>query len=208
MLRSLVLVVLATLAHAQIEQRDRAPLSLASNSILAAAAQIDLSAQAPNVAALLAEDAKTNKTVYRVGAVLPTRATIEDFSGTVTEEGTVYRLQVTSPGALGMGINFNKYALPEGATLHMYTPDGTTVRGAYTDANHKHYGGFAITPVPGASLVLELFVPSGGHAALEVESVVHHCDPARFEPPNLLIQPARSRILTVRISLVQTRTPR
>ena len=137
MLGSLFLVV------AQVEQHERTPLSLASNSILAAPAQLDLSARAPNVAALVAEDAKTNKTVFRVGAVVPVRATIEDFSGTVLEDGVLYRLQATSPGALGMGINFNKYSLPKGATLHMYTPDGAKVRGAYTDANHKHYGGFA-----------------------------------------------------------------
>jgi hypothetical protein len=161
---------------AQVELHG-SPLSFQTNALLAAAAKLDLSARAPNVAQLVAEDAIANKSAsggYRIGAVLPVRATIDDFSGTILEDGMLYRLQATSPGALGMGINFKTFALPTGATLHMYTPDGATVRGAYTNANHKHYGGFAITPVPGASLVLELFVPEGGKATIEVESVVHH----------------------------------
>jgi hypothetical protein len=116
-----------------------APFSLSTKATLAAPTVVNLKAQAPNVAALVAQDANSTKENYRVGVVMPHTATLEGhFSGTMLEEGTLYRLEATSPGALGMGVNFRTFQLPEGATMHMYTPDHSKVRGAYTTANHKH----------------------------------------------------------------------
>ena len=59
----------------------------------------------------------------------------------------------------------------------MYSGDKKVVRGAFTDWNHKPKGNFAVTPVSGDVLVVEVVVPVAAAAkpiAVVVGSVVHH----------------------------------
>ena len=78
--------------------------------------------------------------------------------------------------ALGMGINFKTYQMSAGAELFVYSErQPGTVRGSFTAANHKLYGGLSVMPVVGDTVVVEVFAPDGVSApVVEVESIVHH----------------------------------
>jgi len=85
-----------------------------------------------------------------------------DNSGTwdVLEDGSrVWRLGITSKGALSINLTFNKYKLPDGAKLFIYTPDKSQVIGAFTSYNNQDDGYFATTLIQGESVIIEYYEP-------------------------------------------------
>jgi hypothetical protein len=136
-----------------------------------------------DIAALIAEDSsnKSRKDEVggmRVGVLVEVNADLADFTSDALADGTtIHRLAVRSAGALGMGVNFDKFQLPEGAQLFIYSADKSVVRGSFTAWNHKPTGDFAVTPVPGDTLIVEVVVPAsaaGEPIAVVVGTVVHH----------------------------------
>jgi hypothetical protein len=87
----------------------------------------------------------------------------------------VWRLEVTSPGAFSLGFEFELFHLPEGAALYLYDPARQNMFGAYTAANHRPDGGFAVEPFPGDRAILEVVVPPDvvGEPELIVGAVIH-----------------------------------
>jgi lysyl endopeptidase len=73
----------------------------------------------------------------------------------------VWRLGLQSPGALSINLTFDRYRLPPGAELYVYTPDRSGVIGAFTDYNHQEDGWFATTLLTGDAVVVEYFEPAG-----------------------------------------------
>jgi hypothetical protein len=83
---------------------------------------------------------------------------------------------VASPGAQAVQPLFDAFHLPEGARLFAYTPSNNYVAGAFTARNHTRSGAFAIAPLPGDALVLELHLPAGvpqQGLQLHVYSLIH-----------------------------------
>ena len=151
---------------------------------------LDLADSAPDVDSLLAQDDdaaqshQRRRKSLRVGALVGARASLRNFSSVETAAGgKLFRLEVTSPGALGLGLNLRRFHLPAGAKMFVYRSDGSDIHGAFTAANHKSYGGLSIVPTKGDAAIIELFVPAGTDpmaASLELESVVHHYRDALF----------------------------
>lgn len=72
--------------------------------------------------------------------------------------GRVWRLQINAPGATDLNFGFNKFNMPQGATLHIYSPLNGYFQGPYTKT---HQQGQLWTPViPGSIGIIELYVPS------------------------------------------------
>ncbi len=69
--------------------------------------------------------------------------------------GRLWRMKIRSEGALSLNIIFKKFMLPEGGKLFIYSPDKSTVLGAFTYKNNKPSGIFAVAPVPGDEIVVE-----------------------------------------------------
>ena len=92
---------------------------------------------------------------------------------TLPDGGRVWRLALRAPGATSVGLTFDRYALPEGAALFLYTPDRSVVRGAFTHENNKARGGLATAPIRSSAVVLEYHEPAGvvGQGALSVGSL-------------------------------------
>lgn len=89
--------------------------------------------EAPDVAALMAEDDARGQRPYRYGA--PIEVSIDMASGGAWEQRDdqlVWRLRIHSPGALSLGLEFERFALPAGGRLYVYDPAGETVLGAFT----------------------------------------------------------------------------
>ena len=81
-------------------------------------------------------------------------------SWTYLSDGSrVWRLKVTSTGAQALLPYFNKFYLPKGAMLHVYTPDKDEVIGAFTYENNPTDGYYATGLIHGETLVMEYFEP-------------------------------------------------
>ncbi len=69
--------------------------------------------------------------------------------------GRLWRLRIKSEGAYSLNVIFNKFKLPEGGKLFIYSPDRNSVLGAFTNQNNKSSGIFAVAPVPGDEIIIE-----------------------------------------------------
>lgn len=95
----------------------------------------------------------------------------------------VWQCTVRSAGALGLILVFDRFQLPEGSRLFAYTPDGRSVRGAYTQRSCIPAGKFTIGVLPGETVSLELLEP----AAVKGQSQVHlHRADIAYDPAGLL----------------------
>ncbi len=87
----------------------------------------------------------------------------------------LWRMRIHSPGALSINLAFSRFWVPSGATLHLYDDDRSRVLGAYTGANVKSHGMFAVQPIAGDAVTLEYREPRDARrsADLSVSHVVH-----------------------------------
>jgi lysyl endopeptidase len=76
----------------------------------------------------------------------------------VKEDLHVWQIGMASQNASSLGIILSPFRLKLGAKLFIYTPDGSSVRGAFIFRNNKKSNVFAISPIKGDSLIIELQV--------------------------------------------------
>ena len=132
-----------------------------------------------DVEALLAEDAERESS----GVPAPARfakslsvALTLDNSGTweTLDDGSrLWRVRISSPGALSLNVGLEKFDLPEGAAFWIHAPDGSKVQGPYTGNDRNAVGGLWTAVVLGDEMVAELWVPKGAGADLVIGSVNH-----------------------------------
>jgi PKD repeat protein len=77
----------------------------------------------------------------------------------LSDGSRICRLEISSEGAFSLNVLFDKFNVPPGVNVFIYTPDMGTLRGAYTDINNKKSRKLATTPLPGESLVIEVDIP-------------------------------------------------
>ncbi|HEV2853197.1 MAG TPA: trypsin-like peptidase domain-containing protein [Thermoanaerobaculia bacterium] len=114
---------------------------------------------------------------YRVAEPVPAGYSL-DRDGTwetLADGGRLWRLRVTSPGAVFLSFTLAGLSLPPGAELRFSSVNRDFVAGPYTDAIHNPYRRFGSPAVPGDSAVIEVRVPAGAafEPSLTVESVSH-----------------------------------
>jgi len=122
--------------------------------------------------ALLAEDAQRELEGLAPRYALPLAA---DY--TVRNSGTwellksgerLWRLRLRSEGASSLNFGFSRYRMPAGGSLLVYSPDGLTVRGPFTDADNEAHGELWTPVIPGEEAVLEVTVPEAMLPYLEL----------------------------------------
>ncbi|MDD3764216.1 MAG: trypsin-like serine protease [Nevskiales bacterium] len=86
-----------------------------------------------------------------------------------------WRTRVFSAGAKSINLTFSQFALPSGAALWLYDPQGRNVQGPYTRAEQAPDGKLWTAIVLGESAVIELRVPKQARdaVALQLASVNH-----------------------------------
>lgn len=126
---------------------------------------------APDVSTLLAEDSRAPKGALRYAALLPAQLNAADQGRWEATDGgdLIWRVTVSAPGALTLGLSFSKFELPAGAQLFVTDPDSERFLGSYTEFNTKADGRFQIEPLRGDDLTLELYLPSFSPAEVELE---------------------------------------
>ncbi len=109
---------------------------------------------------LIAED-NEYKIENRYGLVQSCVIDIKE-AGIKTEipgKGAIWRYKIESENALSLGISFQKYRLPENASVFIYNSSETMVRGAFTKYNNRDSKSLSIAEFPGKSLIIEYFEP-------------------------------------------------
>ena len=74
---------------------------------------------------------------------------------TLPNSGRVWRIQITSKGALGLLPLFDSLYLPEGSSLHVYMPGKKEILGAYTHENTPETRAFCSGLIHGESCIIE-----------------------------------------------------
>lgn len=85
----------------------------------------------------------------------------------------VWRLEIKSPNALSINLNYNKFILPIGATFFVFNKYQTL--GSFTAENNKVNEEFSTSLLKGDYVVLEYFEPANVsvQGIIEISSVVH-----------------------------------
>ncbi|MCB0552103.1 MAG: hypothetical protein KDD02_01025 [Phaeodactylibacter sp.] len=112
-----------------------------------------------NLKRILQEDADRGGS--RFAAPLSVSYSLEN-SGVWTEleDGSLlWRLEITSEGALAIAALYDDFHLPPGAKLFMYSPDRQQLLGAYTFLNNSSSGRFLTGFIRGESAVFEYYEP-------------------------------------------------
>jgi lysyl endopeptidase len=88
-----------------------------------------------------------------------------------TPDGRVWRLRIHAPNALSISLGFSRFDLPRGAALRISSLDGEQTQGPYTAKNRSNKGRLWTAIVESDEILVELFVPRGARANVEIESV-------------------------------------
>jgi hypothetical protein len=89
--------------------------------------------------------------------------------------GRVWRVQVSSPGALALIPCYDRFFIPAGAMLHVYTPDRREMIGAFTAANNPKDGRFNSGLIHGDACILEYYEPASvaGQGRIHLNELGH-----------------------------------
>ena len=111
---------------------------------------------------LLLED-EQSPLPYRFAVNLPVDLDIKSTGHwEKTVDGTnIWRLSLSSPGALALTLYFDRFDLPKGGKLFVYNPRRTQCIGAFTSLNNSSLQTFATGLIYGDQLTLEYDAPDG-----------------------------------------------
>ncbi len=95
----------------------------------------------------------------------------EEFPG----GGRVWRLKVSSPGALSLNFCYSDWFMPAGGEFYVYSANRRHVIGAFTERNNKQDGGFATGLVYGDEVILEYYEPESAYSkgSMTISLMVH-----------------------------------
>ncbi len=156
------------LLHAQIENGGL-PRSFALERSLAANTVIEI--PSPDVDSIANEDYQDAllEKPYRMGVVVPVSLSVDnDGEWRNVAGGRLWTLHLRCKGAKALTMYYDKFFLPEGSDLFVYSPGGKDVAGAFTPANNTGNNSFATRLIPGEETVLEYFEPDNCYSKANI----------------------------------------
>jgi PKD repeat protein len=114
---------------------------------------------------------------YRYGKVFDVNYDLSN-SGTwetLADGSRVWRLAVSSTGALSINFFFTDFFMPKGAMLYVYNEDKSTLLGNFSELNNNDAGKLAVAPTLGSKSIIEYYEPvySKNKGSLKLSQVVH-----------------------------------
>lgn len=88
--------------------------------------------------------------------------------GTTTQI-SVWRTRINSRGALSLNFGFTEYFMPEGGSLHIYTPDHSQRIRPFTALDNEVHGQLWTPMIKGDTIIIEVNVPSDKKAQLKLK---------------------------------------
>jgi lysyl endopeptidase len=127
---------------------------------------------AVDVEALMAEDVVRYEQGLppRFAQPIPVQITPAGYGiwETQTDGTRLWRLRISSPGAVSLNLGFTRYQMPLGGRLVLYTPDQQVVRGPFTAADNEAHGQLWSPILPGDEIVIEVSLPAAMEGQLEL----------------------------------------
>lgn len=120
----------------------------------------------PDINSLIQEDLSKKHTPFedvRIGAAFPVDISFPS-SGVITtlnDGRQVWRAQIKVPGALALGLYYDKFNLPQGVNYYLSNANGKQLLGAYTYENNTDDGLWANEKVQGEVINLEMDIEAG-----------------------------------------------
>lgn len=94
---------------------------------------------------------------------------IDEGAMTILPNGNqLYRLRIVCPGAVSVSLTFDRYKLPAGGKLYVYSPNRKDILGAFTKGNNQEDGYFATTPLRGDEAIIEYEHPNNASEMAEL----------------------------------------
>lgn len=130
-------------------------------------------------AQLAQEDAQHQKdgSPMRIGVSHHVGYTFDNCGRTdILKDGAkLWRLKLTSPGALSMAVYCDQFDIPEGAMLHLYSGDRSQLTGTYTNADIQHNGLMVTEDIDGEEIILEYYEPADVlyHGKIHIARISH-----------------------------------
>jgi lysyl endopeptidase len=157
-------VICGFTSHAQISEGG-IPLSFKANEL---AAQFDRRELAkPDLAQLAIEDQANVESQYpgpeRMAVSVPVNLDMNTAGSweSLADGSGIWRLKITVPDALALGVYYDHFYMPGGSKLFLYNEAKTQVIGAFTSQNNPESGLFATEFIQGESVTLEYTEPAG-----------------------------------------------
>ncbi|PSL23864.1 trypsin-like peptidase domain-containing protein [Dyadobacter jiangsuensis] len=172
---------LATLSFAQVRTRSLKPETVKEYSRFVPTSKKALSTvQLPkvNVSQLLKEDEKEASLglPFRFGKALDVKINLANSGKWETVDGgRIWRMLIDVPEAKTVNMIFDRFYLPEGATMFIINGDRTVVSGPIDHTQNSLAGTFSSGLLKGSSVIIELFEPAEFFAKteLQISKVVH-----------------------------------
>ncbi|MGV6857492.1 MAG: proprotein convertase P-domain-containing protein [bacterium] len=119
---------------------------------------------------LVAEDRQANPGPLRFAVPRKANITPENSGNwqTLGDGSRVWRERISCPGSTDLNLGFNRFRLPEGASLHVLSEAERYYEGPYGFSDAKKDGQLWLPVVPGSSAVVELFIPAGATGPLDI----------------------------------------
>ena len=185
-----MLVPLSALVLVLPISQGQAPLQAGRNHLLPLDGVARIEFAAPNVPALIKEDADRRSEGLPPRFALPNDVRVTpETSGTwenLDPEHLLWRLRVVSNGVLSLNLGFTRFRLPEGASLHLYSADRVHLVQPFTAADNEAHGELWTPVILTDDLVIELVVPAAllGEVELELGRVNQGYRPFGAPPGN------------------------
>lgn len=171
-LASFALLALALFATDASARHGDPPYSLSHAAKIAAAVPtvdvgtIDAAAEQAQADAKRQSSAPTKRLATARGFAVSLASDRDGVWETLADGSRLWRLRVRVSGATDLRVAFASLVLPPGATLHVIGANGD-YQGPYTETDSDP-AGFRSPPVPGDVATIELRVPAGADASIEL----------------------------------------
>lgn len=87
----------------------------------------------------------------------------------------LWRLEISSEGALSLNLRFSHFKLPPSALLWLHDPDGASLQGPFSSGDRDRKGGLSTPVVLGDRMVIELLLDAKDRDLLDLEiSGIYH----------------------------------
>ncbi|MGV8113260.1 MAG: T9SS type A sorting domain-containing protein [Lentimicrobium sp.] len=144
-----------------------------------------LKVNGPDVMELLREDENREPfTPERMGVSIPVDLTMRNSGNwrRLDNGDRLWQLKIQASSAAGLGLYFRNFHLAPGASLYVYSEDGSHVIGAFTSGNNRRDGFFATEVVKGDCVIIEFLEPSGviGNSDFTIEEILFVYRPVIF----------------------------
>jgi len=167
----LCLVAMASVLTAAIPERT-VPVSLGEKSVLAVDAVPLFEADRVDPVALAVEDAQREREGLAPRFAIPEPATLSPETDGVWESlpggMLLWRLRITSPGAVSLNLGLTRYHMPAGGRLILYpvaTPEQAI---AFDDGDNASHGQLWTPVIPTDDLMVEVVVPVKARGDLDI----------------------------------------